>query len=320
MTMNRLSLLCLLLLAARVDGAGVVSDTLLQETLVRLDERLAGADPVRALRLVDDVAAATEHTPEQVRRHLLRRLDDLAGLAEADTAAWRAMLALRVESMSRRQAKRYLDRLQQIAGRVLRSEEEYLLGTGIRWAAREARVPEEEAETFARRLVAHGIVDTTTEWAPEPKGLMVSGWTEPYEFSLQPLRIFFDSDNDDFVREAVRDVQRFVVPRVVRRLPASRGVRYAVRDRNVTVLIEPDYDLRVRVLSLRFDGSNANLLPCMDLDLSLVDTQSERAEWQTTLSHCTQTHGSASTDELDAFYEEVADLIYARVDEHFESR
>jgi hypothetical protein len=318
--MSRLFFLCLLLLAARAHGAGVVSDTLLQETLVRLDERLAGADPVRALRLVDDVAAATSRTPKQVRRHLLQRLEDLAGLAEADTAAWRGVLALRVESMSRRQAKRYLDRLQQIARRVLRSEEEYLLGTGIRWAAREARVPEEEAEIFARRLVAHGIVDTTTEWAPEPKGLMVSGWTEPYEFSLQPLRIFFDSDDDDFVREAVRDVQRFVVPRVVRRLPASRGVRYAVRDRNVTVLIEPDYDLRVRVLSLRFDGSNANLLPCMDVDLSLVNMQSERPDWQTTLSHCTQTHGSASTDELDAFYEELADLIYARVDEHFETR
>ena len=130
----------------------------------------------------------------------------------------------------------------------------------------------------------------------------------------------FDTDEEAYVREAVRDVQRFVVPRVVRRLPASRGVLYAVRDRNVNALIDPRFNLRITVQSLRFSGTNTNLLPCMDVNASLIDIDTEVTTWQTTLSHCTQEHGSATTNELDDFYEEIADFIYERVDGHFETR
>ena len=115
-------------------------------------------------------------------------------------------------------------------------------------------------------------------------------------------------------------VQRFVVPRVVRRLPASRGVKYAVRDRNVTPLIDPEFNLRIRVLSMRFGGTNADLLPCMDVSVSLIATATEINTWQSTIAHCTVVNGSATTNELDNFYEEMADLIYERVDGYFETR
>ena len=318
--MNRIALTFCLLWAIPCLATGVVQDTVLQETLVLLDERLAGADPVHAARLFKDVAGRTSRTTQQVRHHLQARLDDFGGLRDTDPTVWKEVLDLRAESMSERQVKRLLRELTGISDRVLGADSDYLVGTGIRWAAYEARVPEDEAGTFARYLVAHGVIDTTTEWVPEPVGLMVSGWTDPYEFGLSPLYGFFDTDEEAYVREAVRDVQHFVVPRVVRRLPASRGVLYAVRDRNVNALIDPRFNLRITVQSLRFSGTNTDLLPCMDVTASLIDIDTEVTTWQTTLSHCTQEHGSATTNELDDFYEEIADLIYERVDGHFETR
>lgn len=301
-------------------AAGVVTDTLLQETLVLLDERLNSPAPVHAVALLDDAADRSRASTGQLRGHLLQRLDEFSQLADTDSAAWRAVLDLRDESMSQRQARRLLRELVGLSRRVLESSDDYLLGTGIRWAGAEAHVPQDEASGFARRLVAHGIVDTTTEWAPEPKGLVVSGWTEQYEFSLDPLYVFFDTDNESFVTEAVRDIQRFVVPRAVRRLPSSRGVRYAVRDRNVTTLIDPDLELRITVVSLRFGGSNVDLKPCMDVQLELTRLADDATTWRSSIAHCTEENGSASVNELDNFYEEVADLIYDEVDTHFETR
>jgi hypothetical protein len=301
-------------------AAGVVQDTVLQETLVLLDERLNGADPVHATHLFADVGERAARTPPQVREHLLLRLRDFDNLADTDTTAWKAALDLRARSMSKRQVERLLRELSDISERVLRDDSDYLVGTGIRWAAHEARVPEAEATLFTRHLVAHGVIDTTTEWIPEQRGLMVSGWTEPYESSLNPLYVFFDTDEEAYVREAMRDIQRFVVPRVVSRLPASRGVKYAVRDRNVTPLIDPEFNLRIRVLSMRFGGTNADLLPCMDVSVSLIATATEINTWQSTIAHCTVVNGSATTNELDNFYEEMADLIYERVDGYFETR
>jgi len=58
----------------------------------------------------------------------------------------------------------------------------------------------------------------------------------------------------------------------------------------------------------------------MDVNTSLIDITSGGIAWQSTLSHCTKEHGSGTTNELDAFYEEIADLLYERVDGHFETR
>lgn len=298
----------------------VVQDTVLQETLVLLDARLNAADPVHAARLFDDVARRTNRTGTQVRQHLQTRLEQFRQLHDTDPAAWGQILDLRPDTMSRRQVQRLLQRLGELTDRVLSARHDYLLGTGIRWAANQAHVPVDETGTFVRRLIAHGVIDTATAWEPERRELMVSGWTEPFEVPLAPLLTYFETEEEAYVREAVRDVQRFIVPRVVRRLPASRGVEYAVRDRNVTPLIDPEFELRLTVLGLRFSGTNADLLPCMDVGARLSTVPGDVVVWETTLSHCTTEHGSASTTELDAFYEEISDLLYERIDGYFESR
>ena len=317
--MTRLLFLCVLW-AVPATAAGVVQDSVLQETLTLLTARLADAGPVHAKQLFADVAETTSRSPQQVRHHLLTRLEDFRQFPDTDPDVWQAALNLRVETMSQRQAQRLLRELTGLARRVLHDDRDYLVGTGIRWAANEAHVPENEGGTFARRLIASGVIDTTTEWVPPAHGLVVSGWTEPFEVGLTALTAFFATDEEAYVREAVRDVQRFVVPRVVRRLPTSRGVQYAVRDRNVTNLIEPELDLRLTVMNLRFSGTNADLVPCMDVSARLTTIDQGVVTWQTTLSHCTRDHGSSTTSELDAFYEEIADIIYQRVDGHFETR
>lgn len=318
--MTRILVLLSLLWSMPTLAVGVVQDTVLQETLVLLDVRLNGVDPVHATQLFDDVGQRTGRTATQVRQHLQARLQHVRQLQNTNPDSWRAILDLRAETMSRRQVQRLLREFTGLANRVLRGKDDYLLGTGVRWAANEARVPVEEAGTFARRLIAHGVIDTTTEWHPERRELMVSGWTEPFEVALAPLYAYFQTDEEVYVREAVRDVQRFIVPRVVRRLPASRGVKYAVRDRNVTPLIDPQLDLRLRVLGMHFGGTNADLMPCMDVSARLTRIATAVVVWETTLAHCTAQHGSASTNELDAFYEEISDLLYDRIDAYLETR
>lgn len=308
-----------LLGAAPALAARAVEDTVLQAALVLLGERLAGPDPVQTAAIVADVGRRTRRSPEQVRAHLRSRLEGFAALPDVDPEAWRAIVDLRATATSRRQAERFLRQVVAGSRDILADDGDYLVGTSVHWAARSARIPVDEATGYVRRLVAHGIVDTTAVWVPEPKGLVVSGWTERYEYSLDPLLKFFDTQNEDYVREAVRDVQRFVVPRLVGLLPASRGVRYAVRDRDATALIDPDYSVRVVVQSLRFAGTNADLLPCLDARVELVATATAQTAWTGAVSWCTQRQGSAHVHELDPFYDEVAQQLYARLDEYFET-
>lgn len=317
--MTRLTVLPLLLLLPADRVCAAVADTVLQQTLVALQQRLGQPEPLYASRLVAQVGERTGRAPAQVRRHLLDRLDDLADLADADPEAWSAVLALGGDQLSRRQAQRLVRQVIAGARDVLGHDGDYLVEAAVHWAAREARVPGAEAAAYVDRLVAHGLADTAPGWTPVPVGVVVSGWTEPYELGLEPLFAFFATREEGTVREAVRDLQRFLVPRLVRHLRQSPSVRFAVRDRDLTALVDPEYQLRLVVQGLRFAGTNADLLPCMDLSVDLVDRAAGATAWKADLSHCTQDHGSASVHELDPFYDEVAELVCARLDQYLQT-
>jgi hypothetical protein len=311
--MRSLALLLLLALLRAAAGDAAVDDPVVQGTLLLLQERLAGPTPTRAKTLIAEVGVTTRQSPAQVRQRLLEALTALSSLSDRDTEAWRAVLEQH-ETISRRQARRLVREFVATSNDILRSDDDYLLNTSVRWVARSARVPVDETDLFLRQLVAHGIADTTQDWSPEPVGLVVSGWSETYEFKLDPLFLFFDTQLETEARESVRDLQRHIVPRLVRDLAGSEAVRFAFRDRDITALVDPEYAAHVVVQSLRFTGSNADLLPCMDLRLELADKATERIVWQSELSHCTQSHGSATTDRLAPFYDEIARLLSTQLE------
>ena len=77
------------------------------------------------------------------------------------------------------------------------------------------------------------------------------------------------------MREQVREVQRFLVPALVRRLPELDAVGWAVRERESNALVIPDYQLRVGIDELRFAGSNLDLKPCIETTLEVTQWESQ---------------------------------------------
>ena len=312
-------LISLLLLTAPAVAGRPVGDPVLQDLLLRLDARLDEPAPLHAAQLLAATGQATGQSATEIRAHLRGRLAALAALRADAPEAWSALLDLDAENVSRRQADRLLTEVLAATDDILASDDDYLLRVSIRHVARRARMPGPQAYGFVRCLIVHGITDTTQDWAPEPVGFVISGWTEAYEYSLDPLFLFFATEDEAFVLEAVRDVQRFVVPRLASLLPRSRGASFALRDRELTALVDPEYRAHVVVQSLRFGGTGTDLRPCADLRLEVTAAATAAAVWSTTLSHCTQTHGSARTRELGPFFDEIAELLAARLDAWLET-
>ncbi len=158
------------------------------------------------------------------------------------------------------------------------------------------------------------------ERVPDAVGIVVAGWTNSYSFSMDPLYFFFDSRDDKLILEEVRDIQRFVVPRAVKVLPEARSVRYAVRKRNISALLLPDYLLLINIDELSFTGSNVDLRPCMETTLELTSNGAESPEWKHVFQFCTEKQGSRTTHRLSGFYDEVALEIRRRLAEYLESK
>lgn len=314
--MNRrlLTISLLLLTCSLLAGAGepaardVVSDPILMATLRYLDTGFRAAGPIRTHQLLQQVTATTRRSETQIRAHLLVRLQDLVALRKDDPGAWETLLA-RQGTLSDRQVTRLIDHLTRGLRSILTSSDDYLLDTNLRWAAREARIPAAEALAFLGRLVSHQLADDPLVAEADPIGLVVNGWTEKYDYRLEPLYIYLDTQDEAVAREAVRDIQRFIVPGVVRGLPATPGVAWAFRQRDLTALVDPTYDIRLRVRSLRFKGLTTNLQPCIDIGLDVLDTKTGRSVFFEDIEHCTQLDAITTEHRLSPFFDEVATVV-----------
>ncbi|MEE2658169.1 MAG: hypothetical protein VX733_06665 [Candidatus Latescibacterota bacterium] len=298
--------------------AAPTTDPVVQSALILLDERLQLPDPIHARRLFADVATETQRPVEEVRAHLRSIVDSLSEIPRSDSLL-SELRGLSPDELSARQMRRLLQELTRSAGQVLTVDEDYLLRLAIRHAASEARVPARDAYRFTQRLVEHGIIDTTSDWEPDPKGLVLFGRTTHYEYRLEPLLVFFNTQDETQVREAVRDVQRFIMPRLAFNLPDSRGIRFALRDRDRNALVIPDYELHVLVQELSFTGTNLDLRPCLEGVIELLEPDGGAIAFQSEFDHCSQQRDPVHQDNLDPFFDEIAKLIYDQLDEFFET-
>ncbi|MBT3342653.1 MAG: hypothetical protein HN404_06595, partial [Gemmatimonadetes bacterium] len=205
-------LICLLSTAAMGEETfpSVTDDPILMAALRYLDAGLQASAPIRTSHLLQHVAQITHRSEADIRHHLLGRLQDLADLNQDRDEGWSTVLESR-EELSKRQVSRLLDHLGQGLGKILASQDDFLLDTNLRWAARGARTPPEEALQFFSRLVRDQLVNDPLVAAVEPVGVVVNGWTEKYDYKLEPLFIYLDSEDEAAAREAVRDAQRFIV-------------------------------------------------------------------------------------------------------------
>ena len=264
--------------------------------------------------LLSRVAQRSGVPVEELRPQLQVLLDSLMAQREAETDAWEMLLLQGGPDIAPERADKLIAYLAKESRSVLANENNVLLEKRIKKVARKAQVPFFQSRDYILRALAWAVASSTPQEQGDPLiHFLVVGHTNPFEVALDPLFLFFDTEDEAFVREQVREVQRFLVPSLVRRLPELEAVGWAVRKRESNALVIPDYRLRIGIDEFRFVGSNLDLKPCIETTLEVTQWESQVRLMGESFSFCSEQHGSATSRELAPFWDEVADAIGVHV-------
>ena len=289
-------------------------DAALRRTLyATLQEQLA-QQASYSQDLLNRIAQGSGVPVEELRPRLQVLLDSLMAQREAETDAWEMLLLQGGPDIASERAGKLIAYLVKESRNVLANENNVLLEKRIKKAARKAKVPFFQSRAYILRALAWAVASSAPQEQEEPLlRFLVVGHTNPFEVALDPLFLFFDTEDEAFVREQVREVQRFLVPALARRLPELDAIRWAMRERESNALVTPDYQLRVGIDELRFAGSNLDLKPCIETTLEVTQWESQVRLMEEPFSFCSEQHGSATTRKLAPFWDEAADAIGVHV-------
>ncbi|MEW6749658.1 MAG: hypothetical protein AB1505_01605 [Candidatus Latescibacterota bacterium] len=279
-----------------------------------LQEALQSGQPVYSDTVLARLAEATGVSSDRVRPRLGALLDSLAAHRRRNSSAWKELAALGGVDVPPDAASTFLGELVAEARPAAQARDRYLLDTALQRAAHRARIRAFQGRDYLVRLLERRAHQGVTA-QDSAFDFLVTGATGRFEINRDPLYLFFDSRDDAFVTEQVREIHRFIVPAVVRELPRWERVRWAVRDRDANVLVDPDWELAVRVEGLSFTGTNADLRPCVDTAVALLGRPARQPAQTWQVHYCTERQGSATTHSLDPFYQEVASHIRGLVEE-----
>ena len=264
--------------------------------------------------LLSSIAQGSGVPVEELRPRLQGLLDSLMAQREAETDAWEMLLLQGGPDIAPERADKLIAYLAKESRSVLANENNVLLEKRIKKVARKAQVPFFQSRDYILRALAWAVASSAPqEQEKQPLHFLVVGHTNPFEVALDPLFLFFDTEDEAFVREQVREVQRFLVPALVRRLPELDAIGWAVRKRESNALVIPDYQLRIGIDELRFVGSNLDLKPCIETTLEVTQWESQARLMEEPFSFCSEQHGSATSRELAPFWDEAADAIGVHV-------
>jgi len=302
----------LLVQVSAADG----SEDLAQLALRALQEALQSPKDVYSDEVMERLALESNVAADDIGPRLRELLDRLDSHRQAKSQTWKDLVAARGREVPEKKAAKLLKLLIQGARDMTEGQGRYVIDRRLHWAGKKARVPMDQAEAMVLRLLAWSLRDPELSAEEEGIGLVVSGQTGVFEIARDPLRVFFDGQDEAFIHEQVRDIQRFVVPGVVRQLARHDGIAYAVRDRDRTALVDPDYAIHITMEAMGFAGSNADLRPCAEGTLVLTPRHGTAAPWSQQFKWCTEEHGSAHEDGLGPFYDEVAGKICEITEEY----
>lgn len=306
------------LMVVQLSGADETRD-LTPLALRALQEALQSPADVYSDEIMARLAGDSGVAGVKIAAHLRQALDRLDAHRQQNTQTWQDLVAARGPDVPQKKAARLLELLIQGARDLTDGQGRYVVRRRLHWAAKKARVPIRQAEGVVLRSLAWGIGDADASTAGGGAGFVIAGRTGVFEIAMDPLRVFFDGQDEAFIREQVRDVQRFVVPRVVRQLPGFTNVSFAVRKRDETALADPDYRVLITVEAMGFSGTNADLRPCAEGTVELTPGHGTAAPWSEGFDWCTEERGSANEDGLGPFFDEVAQRICQIIEEHLKT-
>ena len=264
--------------------------------------------------LLNRIAQESGVPVAELRPRLQVLLDSLMAQRKAETDVWEMLLLQGSPDIAPERAGKLIAYLAKESRSVLANENNVLLEKRIKKVARKAQVPFFQSRDYILRALAWAVASSAPqEQEKQPLHFLVVGHTNPFEVALDPLFLFFDTEDEAFVREQVREVQRFLMPALVRRLPELDAIGWAVRERESNALVIPDYELRIGIDELRFAGSNLDLKPCIETTLAVTQWESQVRLMEESFSFCSEQHGSATSRELAPFWDEAADAIGVHV-------
>jgi len=285
------------------------NDNLPHATIALLRSELATQVPTYSHPFLSSLAATTSLPDSTLRIRLLELLETLDQQRQAKSETWGALTGLGGITIPSGNADRLLRNLLKEARVALSGADNYLLDNGIRQATKKARLSDFQGRAYLLQALDWGLTGSSEEEEGNDFGVIVGGYTRRFEINKDPLFIFFNSDDEAFVMEQVREIQRFIIPALTRRLPDSNLIRWAIRQRESNVLLDPRYKIVFRVENLTFTGSNRDLRPCIEATVELLGMPDEATLHTEAFQHCTEKYGSANAYTLDPFYEEIADEV-----------
>ena len=288
------------------------------DVFIALYETFDDADPAHSAEFLMRLSRESGVSREELPARLIALLDILKKQRRDKSTTWNTLTLQGEPEVDAKRADKLLHYLNKESRKVLSSNNDHLLEISIKKAARKSRIPFFQSRTFILKTLDWALSDDIANRKKEAIGLLVGGHTNRFEIGLDPLFIFFNTQDEAFVREEVREVQRFIIPALVRRLPESERILWAVRERESNVLVKPDFHLVFGVDNFKFGGSNIDLKPCVELRIELRAWENKALLLQEPFSFCSQENGSASANELAPFWNETADALREHILEFLE--
>ncbi len=288
------------------------------DVFIALYETFDDGDPAHSSEFLARLSRESGVSKEELPARLIALIDTLEKQRKNESTAWKTLALQGEPEVDAKRADKLLHYLCKESRKVLSSNNDHLLDSSIKKAARKSRVPFFQSRTFILNSLDWALSDNISNRKKEDIGLLVGGHTNRFEIGLDPLFIFFNTQDEAFVREQVREVQRFIIPALVRRLPESERILWAVRERESNVLVQPDFHLVFGVDNFNFSGSNMDLKPCVELRVELRAWENKALLLQEPFSFCSQENGSAKASELAPFWNETADALREHILEFLE--
>jgi hypothetical protein len=281
-----------------------------------LRDELSGQEPIYSQDLLARLHRETGVDEQDLRARLLGLLEELEQQRREKTDPWKALMLQGGTDVPAETAGKLLGQLVGESRAMLQGEGNFLLESSLKKAARKSRLSLFQSRDYLLRALDWALAGEEEGEGKRAFGLLVSGHINRFEVSLDPLFLFFNTQDEALVREQVREVQRFIVPALVRRLGQSPWVKWAVRQRDSNALLVPDYHLVFGVENLLFAGSNLDLRPCLEARIELFGFSPEVKVAEEAFTFCTEENGSATTRELAPFWEEVAGETSRRLEKY----
>ena len=288
------------------------------ELLIYLQTKLENGEPIYSSDFLEDFSRKGYGTQEKLRTRLADLIKNIEKERVENSDLWRAIISKGSPEIEPNRAKKLIKQWTKEIHKIVESDKNYLIDKVLRKAARKSKVPFFQSKSYLLNTLAWARSDSQKNALKKPFGILVSGSSNRYEMNIDPLLLFFGSQEEAFVREQVREIQRFITPSLVRLLPKSESILWCVRKRESNALVRPDYELIFSVDNFSFTGSNVNVRPCIELEIEIFNWETKSLLSRKSFSQCSNESGSSTSKSLSPFWNEIAnairDLVVVEID------